>query len=94
MAAHVQVALRIKPPKRDNSAYLTAVDAPATLILTKPGAGDELYQFAYSSMLENVDNLTTYEAIGSDVIDSVMEGYNGTILAYGQTGSGARARCD
>jgi Tfp pilus assembly pilus retraction ATPase PilT len=29
-----------------------------------------------------------YEAIGTPIVDSVMNGYNGAIIAYGQTGSG------
>lgn len=31
---------------------------------------------------------TVFEKVGKDVIDSCLEGYNGTIFAYGQTGSG------
>ena len=31
---------------------------------------------------------TVFEKIGKDVVDSCLEGYNGTIFAYGQTGSG------
>lgn len=29
-----------------------------------------------------------FDKIAKDVIDSAIEGYNGTIFAYGQTGSG------
>ena len=29
-----------------------------------------------------------FEEVAKDVIDSCLEGYNGTIFAYGQTGSG------
>ena len=31
---------------------------------------------------------TIFETIAKDVVDSALEGYNGTIFAYGQTGSG------
>jgi hypothetical protein len=29
-----------------------------------------------------------YSAVGTNIVYSVMEGYNGTIFAYGQTNSG------
>jgi kinesin family protein 6/9 len=35
-----------------------------------------------------MDQRQTYDATASDVVESVMNGYNGTILAYGQTGAG------
>ena len=31
---------------------------------------------------------SVYEGAGFELIESVMEGFNGTIFAYGQTGSG------
>lgn len=36
----------------------------------------------------NVRQDVVFEKIAKDVVDSALEGYNGTIFAYGQTGSG------
>lgn len=39
-------------------------------------------------MLHNAGQEDTYDRAARDIIASVLEGYNGTILAYGQTGAG------
>ena len=39
--------------------------------------------FPYSSTQEDI-----YEKVAKNIIDSVLSGYNGTIITYGQTGSG------
>ena len=36
----------------------------------------------------NVEQKYIYDVCASSVIESVLNGYNGTIFAYGQTGSG------
>lgn len=36
----------------------------------------------------NTDQATLYEACGREVVRSVLQGVNGTLLAYGQTGTG------
>lgn len=36
----------------------------------------------------NVEQKFIYDVCASSVIESVLNGYNGTIFAYGQTGSG------
>jgi kinesin family protein 3/17 len=35
-----------------------------------------------------VAQLEVYNRIGRPIVESVLEGYNGTIFAYGQTGTG------
>lgn len=88
--AHVQVALRMRPCREDTSEYAQIVP-PGTLLLTKPGTTDDMYQFSFSHAFSEVTNGEIYEAIGRPVVEAVLEGYNGTVLAYGQTGSGAPA---
>ena len=41
------------------------------------------YQIKFSSEQKNV-----YEQTARSLVDSVLEGFNGTIFAYGQTGTG------
>ena len=44
--------------------------------------------FAFSDVFEREDNAALMELVGKPLVESVCEGYNGTLLAYGQTGSG------
>ena len=98
--SHVKVAMRIKPVQDTNpSDYIMTIVDPPTLILkrskVKPSKGlatDDLsggmYQFVFTSILEDCSNQEIYSEAAKSVVESVMEGYNGTIMAYGQTGSG------
>jgi kinesin family member 6/9 len=88
--SHVHVALRMRPATEEFSSYVTTVP-PGVMMLSKPG-DPEMFQFNFTHAMNDVDNVTVYKAVGSPVVDSVLEGYNGTILAYGQTGSGAPCR--
>lgn len=90
--AHVHVALRMRPPKADNSEYVTIVP-PGMIVLTKPGDG-EMFHFQYNNAMLAVDNQTVYDSSAREVVDAVLDGYNGTLLAYGQTGAGAIESCE
>jgi len=48
----------------------------------------EDWAFRFNKVLHNVDQETMYDACAEDIVNSVLEGYNGTIMAYGQTGAG------
>eukprot|EP00002_Diphylleia_rotans_P005576 TRINITY_DN1474_c0_g1_i4.p1 TRINITY_DN1474_c0_g1~~TRINITY_DN1474_c0_g1_i4.p1 ORF type:complete len:689 (-),score=135.14 TRINITY_DN1474_c0_g1_i4:497-2563(-) len=48
----------------------------------------EDWNFRYDGILHNASQEKVYDDIGREVVNSVLEGYNGTILAYGQTGAG------
>ena len=37
---------------------------------------------------ETSSQLRVYEATAAPIVDSVMKGFNGTVMAYGQTGTG------
>lgn len=55
----------------------------------KPGGGDLNKTFAYDAVY-GVDSLqqSVYDESAFPLVESVIEGYNGTIFAYGQTGCG------
>ena len=93
---HIDVYARVRPVKRPSSNLEIdfADHAIAIHIANNKGANEvnnqrENYQFAFSRIL---DATTTqdqmFEAVAQPVVDSVLEGFNGTIFAYGQTGSG------
>lgn len=46
------------------------------------------WKFQFEKILHNASQDETYEATASEIIQSVVEGYNGTVLCYGQTGAG------
>jgi kinesin family protein 6/9 len=48
----------------------------------------EDWSFKFDQILHNSSQETTYDVVAADIVQSVLEGYNGTILAYGQTGAG------
>lgn len=48
----------------------------------------ETWHFKLDKVLSNGSQEQIFEICASDVVRSVMDGYNGTILAYGQTGAG------
>ena len=96
--SHVHVAVRVKPSS-EASDFICVVDDPPTLILKRGGqAGGRrttsdlnagLYQFHLTAVMERASNEAVYGKAAAQVVQSVMDGYNGTIMAYGQTGSGA-----
>jgi kinesin family protein 3/17 len=46
-------------------------------------------EFTFDAVFDDDSNQTeVYQDIAQDLVDSVLEGYNGTIFAYGQTGCG------
>jgi len=48
----------------------------------------EKWQFKFNKILHNVNQEVMYDECADDIVNSVLQGYNGTILAYGQTGAG------
>ena len=48
----------------------------------------ENWKFKFDEFLHNSSQEDTYEVCGREIVHSVLEGYNGTIMTYGQTGAG------
>jgi hypothetical protein len=82
--SHVNVAMRVRPVEGSGD-YVTVVP-PGTMLLNKPDG--DMYQFTYTFAAQNATNEEIYNEVGKPVVESVLDGYNGTVLAYGQTGSG------
>jgi len=94
-SAHIEVFGRIRPSKRPSS-HLEVDYADHALSVTIPkGDGGlinnqkERWAFPFSRILDaSTTQELVFETVARPVVDSVLEGYNGTIFAYGQTGSG------
>jgi kinesin family protein 6/9 len=48
----------------------------------------ENWKFKFDEFLHNSSQEDAYEVCAREIVHSVLEGYNGTIMAYGQTGAG------
>ena len=94
--AHIDVYARVRPAKRPSGNFdMDFANHAIAIHMAKDNTRDVInnqrqdYSFAFSRIL---DAATTqdqvFETIAQPVVDSVLEGYNGTIFAYGQTGSG------
>jgi kinesin family member 6/9 len=46
------------------------------------------WKFKFDKILDNASQEDVFDTCGRDVLASVIDGYNATILAYGQTGAG------
>lgn len=59
-------------------------------ILTKPGGSErDCKDFTFDAVFEeNASQKTIYDDTACEIVDSVMDGFNGTIFCYGQTGAG------
>jgi len=46
------------------------------------------WSFTFDDVLYNTSQEGVYEVAAADVVEKVLQGYNGTVMAYGQTGAG------
>ncbi|EDQ91186.1 uncharacterized protein MONBRDRAFT_23354 [Monosiga brevicollis MX1] len=90
----VQVIVRCRPlNKREKALECGTVVETFTDVgqvqLHKPGSDDPPKKFTFDGAYDqNSNSQMIYEDVGFPLIESVLEGYNGTIFAYGQTGCG------
>ena len=48
----------------------------------------EQWRFRFDKILHNASQDDVYDSCARDIVKSVAEGFNGTVLVYGQTGAG------
>lgn len=46
------------------------------------------WKFNFEKILHNASQDEVYETTANEIVTSVLDGYNGTVLCYGQTGAG------
>ncbi|KAG6556664.1 hypothetical protein Mapa_001605 [Marchantia paleacea] len=90
----VRVAVRLRP--RNGEEMVADMDFAdcvelqpelKRLKLRKNNWDCETYQFD-EILTETASQKRVYEVVAKPVVESVLEGYNGTVMAYGQTGTG------
>ncbi|KAM7265673.1 hypothetical protein ACFE04_003356 [Oxalis oulophora] len=90
----VRVAVRLRP--RNTEDLLSDADFADSvelqpelkrLKLKKNNWNTEAYRFD-EVFTETASQRRVYEVVAKPVVESVLDGYNGTIMAYGQTGTG------
>ncbi|KAG0561306.1 hypothetical protein KC19_9G053700 [Ceratodon purpureus] len=90
----VRVAVRLRPRNAEElQADVDFADCVELqpelkrLKLRKNNWDCETYQFD-EVLTETASQKRVYEVVAKPVVESVLEGYNGTVMAYGQTGTG------
>lgn len=90
----VRVALRLRPRNAEESIadadFADCVELQPEvkrLKLRKNNWDSDTYEFD-EVLTEFSSQKRVYEVVAKPVVESVLEGYNGTIMAYGQTGTG------
>ncbi|XP_062253695.1 kinesin-like protein KIF15 [Platichthys flesus] len=89
----IKVFVRVRPLTRgtglttdgDQSLCLTVTSPNTIRLLSKP----EPRTFTYDHVADmDISQDSVFSTVAKNIVESCMNGYNGTIFAYGQTGSG------
>ncbi|XP_004306908.1 PREDICTED: armadillo repeat-containing kinesin-like protein 2 [Fragaria vesca subsp. vesca] len=90
----VRVAVRLRPRNAEESAadadFADCVELQPELKrlkLRKNNWDTDTYEFD-EVLTEYASQKRVYEVVAKPVVESVLDGYNGTVMAYGQTGTG------
>ncbi|GLU05673.1 hypothetical protein SLE2022_227600 [Rubroshorea leprosula] len=90
----VRVAVRLRPPNAEelvaDADFADCVELQPEvkrLKLRKNNWDSDTYEFD-EVLTEFASQKRVYEVVAKPVVESVLDGYNGTVMAYGQTGTG------
>ncbi|XP_039023522.1 kinesin-like protein KIN-UC [Hibiscus syriacus] len=89
----VRVAVRLRPRNAEDLSEADFADCVELhpelkrLKLRKNNWNSESYKFD-EVFTETASQKRVYEVVAKPVVESVLSGYNGTVMAYGQTGTG------
>jgi len=95
-AKHVKVVIRTRPTAEFAQDVITMSNDKTGIHIHVPKSLDDGYinnqqedwSFKFDKVLHNASQELAYEECASPIMNSVLQGYNGTIMAYGQTGAG------
>ena len=88
----VKVAVRVRPmnsrEKEENSTICVEVNPSTNQIsVSNPKQETKTFQFDYVYPITSSQR-EVYDEVAFPIVESIFQGYNGTIFAYGQTGCG------
>ena len=88
----VKVAIRVRPmnkhEKEQKSTICVDVDTGNNSVAVTSSKNDtKTFQFDYVYPMDTTQR-EIYDQVAFPIVDSIFQGYNGTIFAYGQTGCG------
>ena len=88
----VKVAIRVRPMNKheieQNSRLCVQVDtANSTVSVISDKNESKTFPFDYVYPMETTQR-EVYDQVAFPIVDSIFQGYNGTVFAYGQTGCG------
>ncbi|NXX74475.1 KIF15 protein, partial [Urocolius indicus] len=88
----IKVFVRVRPPSEgaaltdgDHGLCLSVLSANTIRLHSKPEP--KIFTFDYVANMETTQE-SVFSSVAKNIVESCMNGYNGTIFAYGQTGSG------
>ncbi|PWA40370.1 Armadillo [Artemisia annua] len=94
LSGRVRVAVRLRPQNAEETVtdadFADCVELQPELKrlkLRKNSWDSDTYEFD-EVLTEFASQKRVYEVVAKPVVESVLEGYNGTVMAYGQTGTG------
>eukprot|EP00758_Cryptobia_borreli_P002124 Tbor_TRINITY_DN2807_c0_g1::TRINITY_DN2807_c0_g1_i1::g.23202::m.23202/K11498/CENPE; centromeric protein E len=85
--SNVEVAIRIRPLRKDIGETTANWEVQKKLIIERPNPDN---RFTFDRIYDQ-DSTTTdlyQNSVKNTIVQNVSKGYNGTVFAYGQTGSG------
>uniref|UniRef100_A0A669P8A5 Kinesin family member 15 n=1 Tax=Phasianus colchicus TaxID=9054 RepID=A0A669P8A5_PHACC len=88
----IKVYVRVRPPSEgtaltdgDQGLCLSVLSSNTIRLHSKPEP--KIFTFDYVANMETTQE-SVFSSVAKSIVESCMNGYNGTIFAYGQTGSG------
>ncbi|CAE7723360.1 Kif17, partial [Symbiodinium sp. KB8] len=94
MAEAVKVVVRCRPmnskeKERGCDNIITVFEEEGSLKIAQPGDPESTKQFTFDATFGTESKQkAVYDELGYSLVESVLQGFNGTIFAYGQTGCG------
>lgn len=94
MSESIKVVVRVRPINSKQislncQTIVTADEGNNQITIVKPDEPDHVKTFAYDSVFsDNSLQSNVYAKTAYQLVENVLQGYNGTIFAYGQTGCG------
>ena len=87
----VKVAIRVRPmnkhEKDQNSTLCVEVDSANNTVSVSNKKSIKTFPFDYVYGMDSTQR-EVYDQVAFPIVDSIFQGYNGTVFAYGQTGCG------